>query len=159
MGLGRGIELYQRVKTNDPAASTLVVVPVDVVAVSDATLKDLDTLAAIISAGVFEVTSTNYGRKVLADTDLAANATPTDVGDFWQVALPDQTWTNPTSTGAHANSTDLLVCYDPAGTGVTSAMIPLTCHDFVITVDTGVDILADFLTVGAVDAGGFLQAK
>ena len=44
---GRVAELYNRVDSNDPANSALVIVPVDVAAVTDATLRDFDTLAAI----------------------------------------------------------------------------------------------------------------
>lgn len=156
VALGRVNEYYNRVKSNDPAASTLLVVPVDVVAVSDATIKDLDTFSAIITAGVFEVTSTGFGRKTLADTDLLALTTGLDdTNDRFRTELPDQTWTGTASAGAHANSTDLIVCYDPLGTGVTTNMIPLTQHDFPITVD-GSDILADFQTVSA---AGFFQAS
>lgn len=155
VALGRVNEYYNRVKSNDPAASTLTIVGVDVVAVADATIKDLDTLALVISAGVFEVTSTNYARKVLADTDLLALTTGLDdANDRFRTELPDQTWLAVASAGAHPNFTDLIVCYDPAGTGVTSAMIPLTQHDFPITVD-GSDVLADFQTVAA---AGFFQA-
>jgi hypothetical protein len=44
---GRVAELYNRVDSNDAANSVLVVIPVDVAAVTDATIKDLDTFAAI----------------------------------------------------------------------------------------------------------------
>lgn len=139
---GRVAELYNRVKTNDPPASTLSIVPVDVAAVSDATLRDFDTLAAILAGGVTERTTGNWSRKVLADTDLVA-FTPDDTNDRVDIDIPDQTWTTVTAGAV----TDLIICYDPAGTGTTSGMIPLTLHDFTITPD-GSDVVAQIATSG-----------
>lgn len=139
---GRVVELYNRVKTNDPAASTLVVVPVDVAAVSDATIRDFDTLAAVLAGGVTERNATGWARKVLADTDLAAFA-PDDTNDRVDLDIPDQTWTTVTA----GNVTDLIICYDPAGTGTTSGMIPLTMYDFAITPD-GSDVVAQIAATG-----------
>lgn len=139
---GRVAELYNRVKSNDPAASTLTIVPVDVAAVSDATLRDFDTLAAILAGGVTERNATGWSRKVLADTDLVVFA-PDDANDRVDIDVPDQTWTTVTAGAV----TDLIICYDPAGTGTTSAMIPLTLHDFSVTPD-GSDVVAQIAATG-----------
>lgn len=139
---GRVAELYNRVKSNDPSASTLSIVPVDVAAVTDATLRDFDTLAAILAGGVTERTTGGWSRKVLADTDLVAFA-PDDTNDRVDIDIPDQTWTVVTAGAV----TDLIICYDPAGTGTTSGMIPLTLHDFAVTPD-GSDVVAQIAATG-----------
>lgn len=134
---GRVAELYNRVDTNDPANSALIIVPVDVGAVTDATLRDFDTLAAILGGGVTERTTGGWNRKTLTDTDLAA-MTVDDTNDRMPLDLGDQTWTAVT-TGA---VTDLIICYDSDTTAGTDAnIIPLTLHDFVITPD-GSDVIA-----------------
>ena len=62
---GRVAELYNRVDTNDAANAALVIVPVDVAEVTDATLRDFDTLAAILAGGVTERTTGGWNRKTL----------------------------------------------------------------------------------------------
>lgn len=134
---GRVAEFYNRVDTNDPANSALIIVPVDVAAVSDATLRDFDTLAAVLGGGVTERTTGGWNRKTLTDTDLAA-MTVDDTNDRMPLDLGDQTWTAVT-TGA---VTDLIICYDSDTTaGTDSNIIPLTMHDFPITPD-GSDVVA-----------------
>ena len=46
---GRVAEFFNRVDSNDPANSAIIVVPVDRGAATDATLKDHDTLAALLA--------------------------------------------------------------------------------------------------------------
>jgi hypothetical protein len=143
VALGRVAEFYNRVDTNDPANSALIVVPVDVGATSDATIKDFDTLAAVLAGGVTERSSNGWARKTLTDADLSA-LSPDDANDRMDVDLPDQTWTA-VSSGA---VTDLLICYDGDTTGGTdSNIIPLTLHDFPITPD-GSDVVAVVATAG-----------
>jgi hypothetical protein len=133
---GRVAELYNRVDTNDPENSALIIVPVDRGGATDATLKDLDTLASVLGS-VTERTTGGWGRKTLTDTDLAA-MTPDDTNDRMPLDLPDQTWTSVTS----GTVTDLLVCYDGDTTSGTDAnIVPLTCHTFAITPD-GSDVVA-----------------
>lgn len=140
---GRVAELYNRVDTNDPANSVLVIVPVDVAAVTDATIKDFDTLAAILGGGVTERTTGGWNRKTLTDTDVAAFL-PDDTNDRVDLDIPDQTWTA-VSTGA---VTDLIICYDNDSTSGTDAnLVPLTQHDFAITPD-GSDVTAVIATAG-----------
>jgi hypothetical protein len=144
---GRVAELYNRVDTNDPANSALIIIPVDVGAVTDATIRDLDTFSAITGAGVTERTTGGWNRKTLTDTDIAA-MTPDDTNDRMDLDIPDQTWSG-VSTGA---VTDLIICYDNDTTGGTDAnLIPLTQHDFAITPD-GSDVTA------VINAAGFFRA-
>jgi hypothetical protein len=134
---GRVAELYNRVDTNDPANSALVVVPVDRAAVTDATLVDLTTLTAVLGAGLTERTTGGWNRKTLDDTALAA-MTPDNVNDRMPLDTPDLTWTG-VSAG---NVTDLIFCYDnDTTTGTDANLIPLTCHTFAITPD-GSDVVA-----------------
>lgn len=140
---GRVAELYNRVDSNDPANSALVIVPVDVAAVTDATLRDFDTLAAILAGGVTERTTGGWNRKTLTDADLVAFAAD-DTNDRVDLDIPDQTWTA-VSAGA---VTDLIICYDNDTTGGTDTnLIPLTMHDFAITPD-GSDVQAVIAAVG-----------
>ena len=145
---GRVAELYNRVDTNDAANSALVIVPVDVAAVTDATLRDFDTLAAILAGGVTERTTGGWNRKTLTDADLVAFAAD-DTNDRVDLDIPDQTWTA-VSAGA---VTDLVICYDNDTTAGTDAnLIPLTLHDFPITPD-GSDVVA------VIAAAGFFRAS
>jgi len=135
---GRVTELFNRVDSNDPANSAIIVVPVDVGATSDATIKDFDTLSAVLGGGVTERTTGGWNRKTLDDTAIAA-FTVDDGTDLTSVTIPDQTWTA-VSAGA---VTDLVICYDSDTTGGTDAnVVPLLLLDFAITPD-GSDVVAD----------------
>ena len=75
IGLGRIVELYNRVDSNDPANSALVIAVLAASGIeSDATLRDKDDLAAVVSGTTNEVTNSGYARKVLTDADLTAFA-------------------------------------------------------------------------------------
>lgn len=146
---GRVVELYNRVKINDPANAVLVIVIIDANGDSDASMKVRDDLASLLGGIANEVTNTGYARKVLSDADINAFI-PDDVNHRIDLDIPDQTW-----TGVAAGSpwTDLLVCYDPDSTSGTDAnLIPLTSHDFAVTPD-GSDITAQ------VNAAGFYRAS
>jgi hypothetical protein len=145
---GRVAELYNRVDSNDPANSALIIVPVDVAAVTDATIRDFDTLAAVLAGGVTERSTSGWARKTLTDADLTAFAAD-DTNDRVDLDIPDQTWTA-VSAGA---VTDLIICYDNDTTAGTDAnIIPLTMHDFAITPD-GSDVTA------VIAATGFFRAS
>lgn len=134
---GRIVEYYNRVKSNDPANSALVVVPIETAGLeSDSVLIDKDDLAAVLAGTTNE--QTTMGRKTLTDAELAALPAPDDTNDRFSLDLPDIVW-----TGATGNSVSkLLVCYDPDTTGGNdSNIIPLTMHDFAITPD-GSDVTA-----------------
>jgi hypothetical protein len=128
---GRVVEYYNRVKSNDPANSALILVPIETSGLeADATLIDVDTLAALIAGTTNE--QTTMGRKTLTDSDLAALPAPDDGNDRYDISLPTVTW-----TAASGNAiSKIAVCYDPDTTGGTdSAIIPLTMFDAVATPD------------------------
>jgi hypothetical protein len=132
---GRVVEYYNRVKSNDPANSAIILVPIETSGLeADATLIDVDTLAALIAGATNE--QTTMGRKTLTDADLAALPAPDDGNDRYDVSLPTVTW-----TGATGNAiSKIAVCYDPDTTGGTdSNIVPLTMFDFAQT-PSGADI-------------------
>lgn len=147
---GRVAELYNRVDSNDPANSALVVVILATAGIeADATLRDVDTLAALVAGTTNEVTNSGYARKVLTDADLVAFA-PDDTNDRVDLDIPDQTWT---AVAAGDGWNDFVVCYDnDTTTGTDSNIVPLTMHDFVVTPD-GSDITAQ------IAAAGFFRAS
>lgn len=143
---GRVAELYNRVDSNDPSTAELYIMAFNTSA-TDATLRDLDTVAAIeADANTAEATNSGYTRRVLTDTDLVAFA-PDDVNDRVDLDIPDQTWT---AVGAGTNWTDICIAYGLNG-GADSAKVPLTWHDFVVT-PGGSDIVMQ------VAAAGFFRA-
>lgn len=142
---GRVAEFYNRVDSNDPANSAIIVVPVDRGATTDATLKDEATLSAVLGS-VTERTTGGWSRKTLTDADLSA-LTVDNINDRMPAAVPALLWTAVT-TGA---VTDLIICYDNDTTSGTDAnIIPLTCNGFAITPD-GSDVQAN--------AGDFYRAS
>lgn len=146
---GRVAELYNRVDTNDPANSVLVIVIINANGDTDPTMVDRDDLAALLGGTADEVTNTNYARKILTDTDIVAFA-PNDTFDRVDLTFPNQTWS---AVAAGNPWTDLIVCYDNDSTvGTDSALVLLTLHDFVVTPD-GSDITAQ------VNAAGFFRAS
>jgi hypothetical protein len=149
---GRGVEYYNRVKSNDPANSAFVIVLLATTGIeSDATLKDLDTLTALVAGATNEATNTGYARKTLTDADLAALPSPDDTNDRFEVTFPNQTWTAVANDGTGAIS-KLVVCYDSDTTAGTDAnIVPVSAHDFVVTPNG-----SDISTV--VGANGFLRA-
>lgn len=132
---GRVAELYNRVESNDPANSAIILVPIETSGLeSDATLIDKDDLAAVLSGTTNE--QTTMGRKTLTDSDLAAFPAPNDTSDYMSLNLPSVTW-----TAASGNAiSKILVCYDSDTTaGTDSNIIPLTMFDFSAT-PSGLDI-------------------
>lgn len=145
---GRVAELFNRVQTNDGANSALIVVAINANGVTDATLKDCDTLAAVLATAADEVTNTGYARKTITDSGLSA-ISPDDTNDRMDLDFADQTWTGVAAGDAW---TDLLICFDADTTAGTDAnIIPLTQHDFAVTPD-GSDIVAQL------NAAGFYRA-
>lgn len=142
---GRVAEYYNRVRSNDPAASALIIVILRTASLeADSVLIDKDDLAAVLSGTTDEATNTGYARKTLTDTDLT-NLVPDDTNDRMDVDIPDLTWT---AVAAGDGWSKLLVCYDnDTGAGTDANIIPLTAHDFVVTPD-GSDIVAQIATAG-----------
>lgn len=147
---GRAVELYNRVKVSDPANSVLVVVAIRTTA-TDAVLKDLDTLAAVLAnADTDEVANTGYARIVLDQDDLNA-LSPDDANDRTDLDIADLNWG--AITDDDVDWTDVLICYDPDSTGGDdSAIIPLSCHDYEITID-GSSLVTE------INAAGFYRAS
>jgi len=132
---GRVVELYNRVKANDPANSALIIVPIETSGLeADSVLVDKDDLAAFLTGATNE--QTTMGRKTLTDADLAALPAPDDTNDRYDISLPTVTWTAATGNAI----SKLLVCYDSDTTGGTDAnILPLCMFDFAIT-PSGADV-------------------
>jgi hypothetical protein len=132
---GRVVEYYNRVKSNDPANSAIILVPIETTGLeTDAVLIDKDDLAAWLSGATNE--QTTMGRKTLTDADLVALPAPDDTNDRYDVSLPTVTWTAATGNAI----SKILVCYDSDTTSGTDAnIIPLTQFDFAMT-PSGADI-------------------
>lgn len=130
---GQVAELYNRVESNDPAASALILVPLSASG-TEAQGQDFDDLAAVLGDANFtEQAAGGWVRKTLTDAELAAFPAPDDVNDRFAVQVPEVTWTGPT---AGNDTTGLLICYDPdTGAGTDANIIPLSHHDFVVTAD------------------------
>jgi hypothetical protein len=132
---GRVVEFYNRVENNDPTNAAIILVPIETAGLeADATLIDVDSLAALIAGTTNE--QTTMGRKTLTDADLAALPAPDDTNDRYEVSLPAVTW-----TAASGNAiSKIAVCYDSDTTaGTDSNIIPLTMFDFAQT-PSGADI-------------------
>lgn len=141
---GRIVEYYNRVKSNDPSASALILIPLTTKG-TEAQGQDFDTVAAAIDGVNFVEAGAAWGRKTLTDTELAALPAPDDTNNRYAVQVPSVTWT---SVAAGNNTTGLLVAYDSdTAAGTDSNLIPLTCHDFAVTTDGNNVVLnvGDFL--------------
>lgn len=132
---GRAVELTNRVKVADPAASRLYVVPLSTL-VAQATAQDVDDFAALITAGAVEATTGGWNRKTIAAADITAIGTGDDANDRFDVDFIDCVWTAIT-----VSIVSLVVCYASVATPTNAQMMPLSHHDFVITQD-GSDVTA-----------------
>ena len=143
IALGRVAEFFNRVDQSDPTDAVLVVAAW-AAGDTDASIRDVDTLAAIEALGsTAEVTNLNYARVVLDDTDVAF--TVDDTNDRVDLDIADITWS---SVAAGDNWTDIAICYDSdSAGGADSAIIPMTWHDFAVTPD-GSDITAQIAATG-----------
>jgi hypothetical protein len=144
---GRIVEFYNRVKSNDPAASAFILVPM-ATGGTQAQGQDLDTMAAVEADANFAEQVTSWTRKTLTDAELVAFPAPDDTNDRYAVAVPSVTWTAPAGGN---NVAQLIVCYDAnTGSGTDSDLIPCTAHVFAVTAD-GNDVV--------LTAGDFLRAS
>lgn len=144
---GRIAEFYNRVESDDPANSALILVPCSA-SDSEANAQDADTLTAALATAINEQTGGGWVRKTLTAVELAAFPAPNDTDNRYDVPLPQVTWTSPT---AGSDTTGLLVCYDPDTTAGTDAnIVPLTHHDFAVTADGNNVVL---------NAGDFFRAS
>lgn len=145
---GREVEFYERVNTNDPANSALVMMVLETGSTNGlAGLPDFDTFAAITAGGYTEVNNAGYSRAVLTDADLAA-WTPDDTNNRILLVLPLQTFGSPNVTAG--DNWDLVVVgYDNDTTGGTDAnIVPITGGEIreggTAIVPAGAPIVIDF---------------
>lgn len=143
---GRIRTYYDNVDGNSPAASALIVVPVEASGLeTDATLVDHDTLSALLAGTSNE--QTTMGRKTLTDTDLSAPAQD-DTNNRLDLAAPAVTWTAATGNAIGA----VVICYDAdTGAGDDTAVVPLVKLDVAFTPD-GSDLTVDI-------SGGFYRSS
>jgi len=143
---GRVVELANRVNLNDPANAVFVICILATAGIeSDATLIDVDTLAAVVAGTTNEVTNSGYARKVLDNATGGIVVTVDDTNDRTDVDFPDQTWT---AVVAGDGWNDFVTNYDSDSTaGADTAIVPMTLHDFTVTPD-GSDITAQIATSG-----------
>jgi hypothetical protein len=137
---------YDRVKSNDPANSALILIPIETAGLeADSVLIDADTVAAVLAGTTNE--QTTLGRKVLTDAELAAIPAPDDGNDRNDRSLPTVTW----AASAGNAISKILVAYDPdTTTGTDANLVPLTMFDRVVT-PNGDDIV--------VTGGAFFRAS
>lgn len=144
--LGREVELYNRVDTNDPTNSALLMVVLAANGLEDDfTLRTYATLSALLAASNNEVTNTNYARKTLTDANLSAFSPNTNTHRT-TLTLPLQTFA---SISAGDSWAKVLICYDSDTTGGTDAnVLPVTAADLRISgsviVPNGSNIVVDF---------------
>ncbi len=154
ISLGREVEFYNRVDSNDPSNSALIMLAIAYTGMeSDATLKDYDTVSAILAASNNEVTNAGYARKTLTDSSLSA-FTVDDTNDLILLTLPSQTFS---SIVAGDQWGKIIVAYDNDTTGGTDAnLVPITFADAKyqgsFIVPNGGNILVDY-------SAGWIQAK
>jgi hypothetical protein len=144
---GRGAELYNRVDSNDPANSALILIPLST-AGSEAQGQDFDTVStAIDGANFIERTSGGWHRGTLTDSDLSA-MTVDDTNNRMPVAVPQYTWS---SVAAGNDAAGLMIAYDPdTTTGTDTTLVPITHHIFAVTTDGNNVVL---------NSGDFLRAS
>lgn len=123
-----------------PAANdALIVVPIEASGVeADATLKDYDTLSALLAAANNE--QSTMGRKTVTSVTVTVD----DTNERVDVDIADQTWTAATGNAI----SDILIGYDPDTTSGTDAdIIPLLWFDASATPD-GSNLTAVINAVG-----------
>lgn len=146
VALGREVEFYSRVDSNDPANSALILVALAAANLeADSVLRTYATLSALLAAANNEVTNGGYARITLTDGSLSAYTVDT-TNHLITLPLSNQTFT---SIVAGDSWRKLLVCYDSDTTGGTDANIIPICHvdlliDGVAVVPNGNNIIVAF---------------
>ncbi len=124
---GREVELYNRVDTNDPTNSALIMSVIASGSVNGIQgLRSFATFAAVFAGGYTEVTNTGYSRKTLTDSSLSAFVV--DNTNHWiRLVLPLQTFT----TISAGDIWDIvMVGYDDNTTSGTDAnIVPVTAAE------------------------------
>lgn len=136
---GRVAELQERVNSNDPGTSCIVLVPLSTTTTAEEA-RDYDNLSLFLGGTANEQAGGKWVRKVLTDTEMAGFEV-VDAEDKMKCKLPEVKWTEAPEAGS--NTQGLAVCYDPkAGEGEDTEIIVLTVHDFVVTADGNEVILS-----------------
>jgi hypothetical protein len=153
--LGREVELYDRVNGNDPANSAFIMLVLAAAGlVSDAVLKDYDTVDALLAGASAEVMNANYGRKTLTDADLAPYVVD-DSNDLILLVLPLQTFA---SIGVGDSWSKACVAYDPDTTaGTDTTLVPVSYHD--LRNDAGTVVIPNTFNIEIDFSGGWLEAS
>ena len=107
---------------------------------AEATLRDIDTVALILSGGGVECDFTNYARK----TAITGTITVDDPNDRVDLDIPDQTWV---SAGGATNNTTAKLIFAYENAAADSTRVPISHHDFIITTD-GSDVTAQINASG-----------
>jgi hypothetical protein len=129
ISLGREVEFYNRVDSNDPANSALIMMILAASGIESVeTLRDKDSFAAIVSGTTNEVTNAGYARKTLTDASLSAYSVD-DTTDSVTLAIAAQTFATISAGDTWAFA---VLGYDPDTTGGTdSDIIPITAHELI----------------------------
>lgn len=127
---GRVVELTNRVKSGDPAASRLYAIPLSTTP-TQATGEDVDDFAALITAGAVEAATNGWARITLAAADITA-LVPDDTNNRFDADFIDLAFGAIT---AGTNSVGIVVCYASVVTPTNAQLLPMTHHDFAITAD------------------------
>lgn len=128
------------------AADAIIAVPLEATGLeADGTLNNYDDLATLLAASNNE--QTTIGRKTIT---ASVTVTIDDTNDWVDVDLPDPVWTAATGNALGK----LLFCYDgDTGAGTDANILPLTYHDFAVTMD-GSDVTAQLAAAGFARAAG-----
>jgi hypothetical protein len=134
---GRVVEFFNRVDSNEPANSGIVVVPLKKGG-TEAQGQDINDLKALLEDANFEEqTGGGWERKVLTDAQLEAIAVD-DENNRFPASTPELEWSEPE---AGNDLVGFLFCYDPNTTeGEDDTLIPLTGHAKTVTAD-GNDVI------------------
>jgi hypothetical protein len=126
VALGREVELYNRVNSNDPTNSALIMLVLASGHEADALLRTYATISAMLAGDNDEVTNTGYARKTLTDADLAAYTVDTTLHRI-VLPLPTQTFS---SIDPGDSWSKLVVAYDNDTTSGTDAdLVPVGAID------------------------------
>jgi hypothetical protein len=129
------------------AADALIVVPIETTSIeADETLKDYDTLSALLAGASNEQTS-NMSRQTLASVTVTVSDT---AGENWvQVDAADPVFAAATGNAISA----VVICYDgDTGAGTDADIIPLVKLDAVAT-PASADLTVQF------PSGGFYRGS
>lgn len=114
------------------------------------TIADYTTLATLLAGANDECDFTNYVRKPITGSGGTGVIAPIidNSGNRSLLDLPDLTWT---TAGGAVNNTigGLLLCYNPTGSSLDSAMEPLVLHSMSETTN-GNDLVCRFNVDGSV---------